>query len=271
MSDWIQKIFGGGHEETGSHSESHTIDILPEIFKQLRGPFAEALLGMLKTGGPEYKGPLVADLGKNEKTVLDQLMSMTGPGTSRNQYLESVMKGDFLPGGEKANPFLDAAIQAAQRTTQQGLEETLSRALPGRFTQAGQYTQPESSSAFDRAAAIAYRGAAQTMGDIATNISYNTYNEERNRQNQAAGLSQAEVDLSMKNLQAQALPRMIQDMGIQRGMELFQQRTQQFFQILALLAGVTRPVPGQESTSDSYGFGDKYNGIFNSIFPKGLF
>lgn len=270
-------------------------------------------------GIPTYQGPLTAGIGANEQTLLDQLMNQSGQGTGSQtagpsspamEYLNKVLGGEFMPAGstpgslgafadmfkgaqretgystDEINPFLTAAIEAAQRPTLQGLEETLSRTLPGRFTQAGQFKQPGGSSAFDRAGAIATRGAGDAMADIATNLSYATMEaergrqfeaqegarsrestalqdqlgrdftgteNERNRQNEAAGLTTTvnaqEVDTLVKNLQAQALPRLIEEFGIERGMEQFTNRMNTLLATLGIGAGVTAPVIGQKSES----------------------
>lgn len=263
----------------------------------------------------------------------------------RNELGGASQTGAF--GGGSSNPFLQSAIEAAQRPTLQGLEETLSRTLPGRFTQAGHMIQPGGSSAFDRAAAIATRGTAQEMGDIATRMSYNAFEAAQGReatalenelsrrgqfglqtqnleagamQNQldralqvpgmeaqlqqigantdlalaqlptqmaetalrlaqargqeaGTGLTQAqtgtqnaqtdltqsqvrgnEVDTAIKNLQAQALPRLIQDMGLERGIEAFNNNVNSLLATLGIASGVTRPVVANESKSSSGSF-----------------
>lgn len=275
-------------------------------------------------GIPKYQGPLTAGIGANEQSILDMLMgnatgqgggtTTAGPNSNALSYLDKVLAGDFMPGGatpgglqnfaqmlqgaqqtqgyqgtmEEMNPFLQASIQAAQRPTLQGLEETLSRTLPGRFTEAGQFKQPGGSSAFDRAAAIASRGASDSLADIATNLSYATYEAERgrtfeaqeaarqredtalqgeldrifqgqqgerDRQNEAAGLTSTiktqEVDNLVKNLQAQALPRLIQEFGIERGMEQFNNQVNSLLAVLGIAQGVTAPVIGQKEKSSS--------------------
>lgn len=265
-------------------------------------------------------------------------------GDFRTQLGAASQTGAF---GGGANPFLQSAIEAAQRPTLQGLEETLSRTLPGRFTQAGHLIQPGGSSAFDRAAAIASRGATQELGDIATRMSYNAFEAAQGReasalenelarrgqfglqtqsleagamQNQldralqvpgmeaqlqqigantdlalaqlptqmaetalrlaqargqeaGTGLTQAqtgtqnaqtdltqsqvrgsEVDTAIKNLQAQALPRLIQDMGLERGIEAFNNNVNSLLATLGIASGVTRPVVANESKSSSGSF-----------------
>jgi len=275
-------------------------------------------------GIPKYTGDLTAGIGGNEQSILDLLMAQTGGGTGgttagptagAQSYLQNVLNGQYMPEGasqggltnfaqmlqgasqtpgyagtmEEMNPFLKASIEAAQRPTLQGLEETLSRTLPGRFTEAGQFKQPGSSSAFDRAAAIATRGASDSMADIATNLSYATYEaergrtfeaqegararedaalkseldrlftgreNERGRQNEAAGLTSTlqtqEVDNLVKNLQAQALPRLIQEYGIERGMEQFNNQVNTLLATLGIAQGVTAPTIGNSQKSSSF-------------------
>lgn len=246
MVDFLASLFGG------SQQSSTPTDMTPDAFKSLQGPFAQYLSTMLSQGGgPKYQGPLQANMGANEGDLLGQLMGQTNPGNARGQLLDKTMSGGFLPGQPGANPFLDAAIRAAQQPTMQGLTETLTRDLPGRFTAAGQFIQPQGSSAFDRAAAIATRGAADASANIATNMSSQAYESERGRQQQAIPLSQQEVQSTISNLQAQALPRMIQENGIDRGISLFKDQTQQLMQILGILAGVTQPTIASQSQGDS--------------------
>ena len=157
----------------------------------------------------------------------------------RQNLIEQTIGGQFLPGQPGQNPFLEAAITNAQRPTMQGLEETLTRSLPGRFTQGGQFIQPHGSSAFDRAAAIATRGAADASAGIATNMSAQAYGQERGLQQQAVQLGQTEVQTLIQNLQAQALPRMIEDMGIERALAEFSGRTNQLLQALQIATGAS--------------------------------
>lgn len=245
MVDFLSTLFGG------SQQSSTPTDMTPQPFQALQGPFAQYLSGMMQRGPNTYGGPMTAPVGANENGLLGQLMTQTNPGGPRGNLLNSTMAGNFLPGQQGSNPFLDSAITAAQRPTLQGLTETLTRDLPSRFTAAGQFVQPQGSSAFDRAAAIATRGAADANANIATNMSYQGYNDERSRQQQAIPLSQQEVQSTISNLQAQALPRMIQENGIDRGISLFQGQTQQLMQILGILAGVTQPTIASKSQGDS--------------------
>lgn len=310
----------------GGSSSSKPVDMTPGAFKNLQGPFAGVLQSLMGLSGgdpqqslsgiPTYQGNTQSQIGGNEQSILDQLMQFTGagqqggPSQQAQDYLSSVLQGNFMGGSatpegltgfaqmlsgaqqqpgyssSEMNPFLNASIEAAQRPTLQALEETLSRTLPGRFTEAGQFKQPGGSSAFDRAAAIATRGASDSLADIATNLSYATYEAERNRafeaqegartrefealtseldrifsgqqaergrMNEAAALTsqlqQTEVDNLVKNLQAQALPRLIEEYGIERGLEQFNNQVNTLLATLGISAGVTQPTVGQSSQS----------------------
>lgn len=257
MLSFLQNLFGGSSQQ--SQSTSTPTDMTPAAYQTLRQPLTNSLTSLLDSGGPNYQGPLNAPIGANEQTQLGNLMGQNGPGTDRSNLLSSTLQGNFLPGGSQQNPFLQAAITAAQRPTMQNLTETLTRDLPGRFTANGQMVQPQGSSAFDRAAGIATRGATQAMADIATNMSSNAYTTERQNQQQAIPMSQQEVQTGIQNLQAQALPRMIQELGIERGLAQFQQHTQNLLQILSMIGGVAAPVIA--NTGQSTGNANSTTGI----------
>lgn len=231
-------LFGGG--------SSKPKDMTPPTLAGLREPFANVLKSLFGQGG--VSDPLagiptsgqnvnVAPIAANEQAILDQLMSSSGPNATAQDLLTKTLQGNFLPGQPGSNPFLQEAIKAAQRPTFEGLTETLTRALPGRFTQAGQFINPQGSSAFDYAARLAAKDAGQTAADIATTMSFGGYEAERGRQQGAIQLSQQDVDTTIKNLQAQALPRLIQDLGITRGVEEFKTRVDMLLKALQVATG----------------------------------
>jgi hypothetical protein len=274
----MKALFGG------STTKSGPVDVTPSDIEGLRKSAGSVLEAFLKKGGgPEYKGPLVAELGDNERSILNLLMDDANGASGRQDLIRQTMEGRFLPGQPGANPYLESAIAAAQRPTFEGLGETLGRQLPGQFLQAGHTFNPATfannviaqagggntiaggSSAFDRASAIATRGATQAAADIGTKMSSDAYESERTRQNEAIKFSQAETELMVSNLQAQALPRMIEDLGIERGIELFKSRTQEMLAALSSLGQFGQLTNiGQKSKTD------QQNGIIPSLFPKGL-
>lgn len=221
MSDALQKVFGG------STSKSKPVDVTAPDLAALRGTATAAAGQLISQQGNPYQGPLVAPLTDAEQQILGLLQQDALGASGRQNLLADTLRGKFLPGQEGANPFLQATIEAAQRPTLEALDRTLSRTLPGVFTQAGQFTQYDpnaqqagGSSAFVRAAGEEANKAARTIADIATNISYQGYESERDRQTQAISLSQEEVNTAINTLGAVGLPRLIEDLGIERGIQV---------------------------------------------------
>jgi hypothetical protein len=263
------------------------------------------------SGGGQYARP-----GQRYESSGDNPFAVGSEGA----YLDQFGFGDqYLASHQFGtdNPYLARMIEAAQRPTIQALEETLSRTLPGRFTQAGQFVQPQGSSAFDRAAAIASRGAGDTMGDIAGRLSFDTYEAERarevaareaergrqvammdaersrqfgafesergrehatyqqerafgqatfeaernrkfeammadkDRQLAAVKLSQGEVDVALKSLQASALPRMLQQMEKDTALTEFRRRTDQFLALMQTILTGTAATPAVTTKSST--------------------
>jgi hypothetical protein len=236
-----------------SSSKSQPENVTPDVLQGNYGPFAKALQGLLGTnlgaGGGNMGIPLSPFTGLNNKPNLlnKRLSAGMKPGEQNalsmlnkqsadpafGSYLHDVIGGKYLT--PDSNPFLEATIQAAQRPTQEALDQTLTRDLPGQFTRAGQFKTPGmGSSAFDTASALAYGRGASAMGDIATNIAGNAYGQERQLQQGAVGLNQQQTQNMVQVLQANALPRLIQQQGIDNGLKLFQQRIQSFLGALGV-------------------------------------
>lgn len=251
MSGVVHAVFGGGEQ----HQTSTPSDLTPTEYTGLRGGVADLLQQLISSGGfgSTVGQPHAVNTAPLHQLELQQLQQIPGQVNAANPLLQQTLAGNFV--NPQSNPFLNQYIRAAQRPTLEGLTETLDRTLPGRFTQAGQFVQPQGSSAFDRAAAIATRGAANAVGDIATNIGYNAYNSERQLQQQAIGLNQQQVQQHIAALQAEALPRLIQQYGMDQGLQQYNQHVNQFLGLLQLLQTYTSPTPVSTTqgsqTSDS--------------------
>jgi hypothetical protein len=272
MSNVLQSLFGG----SSSKQSSTPVDTTPPELAALRAPFASSLTSLFQQGGrPAYPGPFVAPITGAEETALGATAG-AAYDPNRANLLAQTLSGNFLPGQPGANPFLDAAIRAAQAPTRQALNDTLARTLPGTFTAAGQQIggglrspnprQTPGSTAFDLAAARAFEGGAGALSNIATNMAFQGYESERGRQQQAIPLSQQEVQTMTQNLQAQALPRLIQDLGIERGLAEFQSRMNSLLQALGIAAGAPIATQGNQQTATS----EAQKGIIPGLLPKGL-
>lgn len=247
----------------GSDSSSKPVDLTPDAFKQLQQPFSNSVQSLIAgQGRPAYTGQLNADITAPEQQALgDVNTAATNP--NRTDLLNKTLSGYFLPGQQGSNPFLQSAIEAAQRPTETALNNTLSRTLPGTFTAAGQQiggglrsSNPNlrpGATAFDLAASNAFTGGANALKDIATNMSFQGYQQERQNQQQAVQLQQADVDTMVKNLTAQALPRLIQQQGFDKAYQEFNDRMNSFLQALQLAQQGGAPVIANEQKSSAVG------------------
>lgn len=255
----------------GSTKEvSRPADVTPPELAGLRGPFADALKNLLGATGttqplsgvPASGLATSAPVAPGEQQLLTLLQGLGGG--QGGGLIADTLAGKFLPGQAGSNPFLNAIIEAAQRPTLEGLTRTLTEALPGRFTAAGQFIQPQGSSAFDRAAATATGEASRAVSDIATKLSGAAFETERGRQQEAIGLGQREVETAVTNLGAQALPRLIQELGIERGLQEYQTRLNAVLQALAVATGAPLSQTGTETVRE------QKPGAFSALFPQGL-
>lgn len=282
MTSVLQQIFGGGSSSQATQAQSTPTNMTNPALSNLAPGLATSLQSLLSsltgstnnanpTGGitPVTQAPVTAQ----EQTLLNQLPGQTGPGTASAGWINDVLAGKYLPGGANANPALAGTITAAQRPTLDNLTQTLTQALPGRFAAAGQSLQPNSpgstgggSSAFDDAAALAFQSAANTSTDIASNIANNEYNTGVQTQTTAAGLDQNEVNNTINALQASALPRLIQQNGLDQGLQLFQTQVSNLLQTLQTIGGVQAPVVANASESTGQGSSTTSKGIVPDLF-----
>ena len=262
---FVKDLFGGTTERRDVVPE----DVVPTEFKELRRPVSDVLQGLIGTtaevggGTPSGESIFTAPITGLES----QLVSQLGQGNpllgAAQGLLGDTLSGQFLD--PQSNPFLLDTIRAAQRSTIEGFQDVALPRFQRGFAAAGQNVGPGGSSAFDRAAAIATRGLTSTLGDIATNIAGQNFQAERGRQVQAISqvseLSSAEVNNTVQSLQAAALPRLIEQFGINQGVQEFNRR----IDILLQALGVARQLPLVQTAQAGGGGGATDAAIFAPI------
>ena len=247
------------------------VDTTANEFVGLRKPLADALNSFLTTGGgPTFKGPFTAGLTGPQKGILNRVTSLAGgPSDLQNQgrdVLGKTIRGDFL--SPNSNPFLQDTIDAATQGTLRNFKEIQLPRLQGGFTAAGHTIQPGGSSPFDRAAALAQGDTLNTIANIATNIASQNFQNERTRQadavRQAETITGQDIDRAIQALQANELPRMIEQLGIDRGLEEFRR---QINTLLQAVGGASGLVQGQNVQVEG---AKGQEGAIGSIFDLGL-
>lgn len=256
---------------TGTHPEEGRVeDVTPREFMGLRDDVASRLGEFMQTGGPSFEGEFTADMTGQEQQLLSQVgrSSQFQPSEQTGQAMEtlsSTAQGEFL--SPDSNPALQQSIEAAQRPVIQQFEQEAMPRLRSEFTQAGQRIQPQGSSPFDRAAGIAQQGLTQELGDISSEMTAQNFQQERDRQQQAAQavpqlgmqMGQQELESAIQGMEASALPRMIEQQGIDRGLEEFRRQTDAMLssiqaagQLSTPTTETIAPTPGMPGTLHSF-------------------
>lgn len=249
---------GGSFNVSKSISESDPFDMTPWEYTNLRSTVAGGLSDIISSGGgPKWKGPFVAPITQAELDqlgYLNELQAPTRETVASDELLAETVAGKYLT--PDSNPFLADYVRAAQSRVGEAYdtEEMERRAL---FARAG-HRLPESSP-FAYAQAKAQGEYAQATSDIATNVYANAYAAERNIQMEAVEAQRVEIaqtwQVAMQNLEAQALPRMIEQMGIDNALEEFYRRQQLLAAALGIAGQVTDVSIGVGSDTYSFGWG----------------
>lgn len=229
---------GGGTTK----SKSSTKDLAPKEYKQQRGFVASELERRIKGEVNPIEGPFVAPITGAEQGALNAFQANAyGPGglaSAADSQLQATL------GDPNANPFLKAMIDAAIRPVLQNaqLKELRDRAA---FTGTGQKIQGSSAFAEDRMRSV--RDTEQTVADIGVQLAFN----ERQNQLQAVSLANQRLAEQREGITTLALPRLIEQLGIDKANAEIQRRFQIIEQSLQFLGGLTSPALGSFSTSTS--------------------
>lgn len=177
----------------------------------------------------------MAPVTQDETNALGELnanvFGADGLGAAADTQLRDTLQG-------KTNPFLPQAIDAAITPILRNaeLQELRDRAL---YTGAGQKIQGSTAFTEDRARSIA--DTERNVGDVAAQISYDAYVQERQNQLQAVSLANQRFAEQREGIAALALPRLIEQLGIDRGNEEMLRRFQIIEQTLQYMGELTAP------------------------------
>lgn len=246
-----------------SESDSSTLDLTPEEFKGIRGPLAD----LFRTGvipgfesaiqgfqGVEDLDRFRAPITTGETMGIERLRGQLGLSESEQlsqDLINRTLRGEFLtPGG--ANPALRDVVRF---TTQNINEQFDAQDLEARslFARAGQ-SLPESSP-FAQAQAESNVGRLDAIGESTSNILFGAFEAERGRQVQAEQAAQTRAQFEFAQaqevLQAEALPRLVDQLGLDKGLQEFENRLANLTSALGLAAASAGPALGAFGSSKS--------------------
>jgi hypothetical protein len=238
---------GGGVSKGRSKAKDYT----PKEYVAQR-PFVASYLSGYEGGDP-YAGPLTADLGAEEGATLQSLAGQRNPfgqDVSREALL-STIRGDSPQFQSALQEAINAGTIDIRRFAEE--ENLANRALFGR---AG-HTLSESSP-FSIAQAKSNQGILDAVAKLSSDIRLPAMLQERQNQLAATSMLASQEDQGFQRelqlLEAQGLPRLIQEQGIARGLELYKEQQARILQARTILAQLTSPTLGQKSSQESYNY-----------------
>jgi len=293
-------------------STNTPVSMTPSAFVGLQPGVASGLSNMFSGGpvysGPQSVGaPLStaptnvspstfsAPISANENSILSNIMGFNnangGVNPAVGSYLSTVLNPSYA-GNIAQSPAVQQAISSAIAPMESTFQNVTMPQLKGNFvangavlngpgqTNGGQPgMNPASgggSSAFDKAAAIAQTGLAQaegqTAGGIVNNAMSNAMQQQSQGATQAQTLSTTQVNNLVTSLQAEALPRLIQQYGLDQGLQEFNNRVQTMLEALGIGAQISGPdvaESGQSTQSTNSQSGSGFMGGINQMV--GLF
>lgn len=235
----------GGFGFSQSKSKDKARDLTPREFVAQRGFVADELRDRAAGNVRGIEGPFAAPLQGPELRAFEDFnanaFGQAGLGAAADAQLRATL------GDPQANPFLQEVINAAVRPLIQNeqLNELRSRA---NFTGSGQKIQSSSAFVEDRNRSL--RDTERQIADVGAQIAF------QERQNQLAAVSLANDRLAeqREGIAQLALPRLIEQFGIDKGNEELARRFQVIEAALTNLASLTTPTPVTLRESDSASF-----------------
>ena len=152
---------------------------------------------LYQAGGPQYYGgQTYVSPSTTTQTGLQALEARASLGNpllqSAQNQLQNTVSGDFLSG----NPFFQGAFQPAAKAAESQFQQTLGD-IASKSSLAGRYGSGAMGSLQDRATGQFGQQLANTAGQLA----YQNYEAERQRQQQALGMSPAMASADYQDIQ----------------------------------------------------------------------
>lgn len=141
---------------------------------------------LYKQGAPGYyPGQSTAPMSSYSKNALDATAQRAAYGSdltrSAQGELQRTINGDYL----NSNPYLQGAIDTAVRPVTEAFTSSVMPGIDSNFSSAGRYGSGMQQGAYNDANTTLGR----QIGDISTNMSYQNYGDERQRQMAATALA----------------------------------------------------------------------------------
>lgn len=231
-------ICGGGGGDSG---KSTTKTEIPEELKPLAKAYTSKALDLSKQQYQPYNINMrFAPLNADQNSALDKIISRAKTGSATINNAESQLN-NIIAGGN-TNPYLDQMVSKAQDSVRS--QFNTGAVNSGSFGNSGLQEQ-----------------FAQNLGDVATNMYGQAYDQDRARQMQGIGMAQqfgnqAYTDANQM-LQAGQVRQDYNQQALDYLYQDYQARQDLPYKQLAAMAGVFGSGLGQSSTTKTSGGGGK--------------
>jgi hypothetical protein len=232
---------------SGGSSHSKPKDMTPRAYRGLREPTALRLNQLSDfRNTPGWGGVYSAPITSGEQAGVNRFSDYVLGDQGSFDYLSRMGRGEYV----NKNPWVDEMVRLSGENLMDmyNTGDLERRAL---FHRAGQQDLSENSP-FAQASAELAGNFLRAVSEANVGIRGQAYESDMGRSLQAnqllAGLMQA-------NLEAQSVPRLIADLGVQRGMEEFNARRTFLQNMLTTAAQVSSPTLGQKTDSYNVGIG----------------
>ena len=200
---------------------------------------------------------LVAPLSSQQLSLIGQAVNTANPNnplmSSASGALQNILNPNFLNVG--TNPYLAGAIQSALYPTIRNFQSTTIPELLSRYTGGNQQVQGQGSSSFANAADLASLDLNQSLLGTASGMASSAYQQGIGQQlqaaSQASGLQTSELQNLVTAGQQAALPQLVQDLGIQRGLQQYNNNINTLMEALRIAAGGSSPTVAVSSQGTS--------------------
>jgi hypothetical protein len=221
-------VCGGG----GGGGQSTTVQSIPDELKPLASAYTQTAIGLNNTPYQAYQGQRFADLNGVQMAALNATADRAMNGSATNQNAEQQLN-QVIAGGN-TNPYLDQMVGKAQESVRSGFN-----------------TAAVNSGSFGNAGLAEQYG--KQMGDVATQMYGQAYDQDRARQMQAIGMAPQFGNLAYDDAaKLMSAGQTLQDQQ-QQGLDFnYQQSTeakQDPYRKLAAMGGVFGTNLGQSATT----------------------
>lgn len=250
-----------------SKSKTKAKDLTPKQFRALRPEFGEELSSTLfgtGTSGGVFSGlqgeapsltqgtldpnAFARGISSQEQALVDQIFgnAFGSPETAAaDQFRTDTISGRFLEPDEATRA---AFFRPIEQAFEQGRREDL-----GTFTQAGHIAS--TSSPFARERRLGQRDFANALADAEVQLRQPALERQFAASQEANAQDAQRASTAVQRLQAVALPRLVEDLGVERGLQVYQQRVAQLMQLFNTGAQLLSATPINTGSSSSLNVG----------------